>query len=84
MPELKEMLGAHAAPSRHATIRSNGSTPGEGPVKMKRLTLDIPEALHREIKKNAAHEGITMVEKLRALLMQHYGLTDMLKDSQRD
>lgn len=51
---------------------AGGTAPGSG--KMKRLTLDIPEALHREIKKNAAHEGVTMAEKLRALLLEHYGL----------
>ena len=42
------------------------------PVKMKRLTLDIPEPLHRGIKIAAAQEGVTMAEKLRALLMTHY------------
>jgi hypothetical protein len=46
---------------------------GKPAGRMKRLTLDIPEILHREIKKNAAHEGVTMVEKLRALLLKHYG-----------
>lgn len=43
-------------------------------AKIKRLTLDLSEELHRAIKINAADEGVTMVEKLRALLMQHYGL----------
>jgi predicted DNA binding CopG/RHH family protein len=42
---------------------------------MKRLTLDLPEPLHRAIKKNAADEGVTMAQKLRALLSQHYRLT---------
>ena len=40
---------------------------------MKRLTLDIPRDLHRAIKKDAAEEGVTMAEKLRALLVKHYG-----------
>ena len=35
---------------------------------MKRLTLDLPEVLHRVIKKNAAEEGVTMAQKLRAIL----------------
>jgi hypothetical protein len=43
---------------------------------MKRLTLDLPESLHRAIKRNAVDEGITMAEKLRALLMKHYRLTE--------
>jgi hypothetical protein len=42
--------------------------------KMKRLTLDLPEELHRVIKINAAQEGMTMAEKLRALLTDYYGL----------
>lgn len=52
----------------HMTLQASG--------RMKRLTLDIPEVLHREIKKNAAHEGVTMAEKLRALLLDHYGLAN--------
>lgn len=42
---------------------------------MKRLTLDIPEALHREIKMQAAKEGVTMAEQLRAILEQYYQRT---------
>jgi hypothetical protein len=38
---------------------------------MKRLTLDLPESLHRAIKKNAVEGGVTMAEKLRALLTEH-------------
>lgn len=43
-------------------------------AKMKRLTLDIPEELHRVIKIAAAQEGVTMAEKLRSLLAKHYGV----------
>ena len=42
------------------------------PEKMKRLTLDIPEPLHRAIKRKAVDEGVTMVELLRTLLEQHF------------
>jgi len=52
------------------------STSLQPPVRMKRLTLDLPEPLHREIKKNAAEEGVTMAQKLRALLREHYRVTD--------
>jgi predicted DNA binding CopG/RHH family protein len=45
---------------------------------MKRLTLDLPEPLHRAIKKNAAEEGVTMAEKLRVLLTKHYRITEEL------
>ena len=43
-------------------------------LKMKRLTLDIPEDLHRAIKLDAVQAGVTMVDMLRALLLKHYGL----------
>lgn len=46
---------------------------------IKRLTLDIPADLHRAIKLNALEEGVTMVEKLRSLLLEHYGLTDIIR-----
>ncbi|MGB3789344.1 MAG: hypothetical protein WA949_15140 [Phormidesmis sp.] len=45
----------------------------EGQDKMKRLTLDIPETLHRRIKGKAVMEGITMVNMLRELLEKNYG-----------
>ena len=41
--------------------------------KMKRLTLDLPEGLHRAIKRRAVEEGATMVEMLRKLLEEQYG-----------
>lgn len=44
----------------------------ETQLKMKRLTLDIPEELHRKIKGQAAIAGVTMVDMLRALLEEHY------------
>lgn len=43
------------------------------PEKIKRLTLDIPESLHKAIKLKATSEGVTMVELLRELLEEHYG-----------
>ena len=49
---------------------------GEGTIeqdKMKRLTLDIPETLHRRIKGKAVMEGVTMVNMLRKLLEETYG-----------
>lgn len=39
----------------------------------KRLTLDIPESLHRQIKGRAVMEGTTMVNMLRELLEKTYG-----------
>ena len=45
----------------------------EAPEKIKRLTLDIPESLHRAIKKKAVEDGETMADQLRSLLEKHYG-----------
>ena len=42
--------------------------------KMKRLTLDLPEGLHRAIKHRAVEEGVTMVEMLRTLLEEEYNI----------
>ena len=54
-----------------AATSDHGSAGG---TRTKRLTLDLPEALHRSIKVSAAQDGVTMAEKLRALLLKHYGL----------
>ena len=48
------------------------SSSGEAPEKIKRLTLDIPESLHRAIKKKAVEDGETMADQLRSLLEAHY------------
>jgi predicted DNA binding CopG/RHH family protein len=42
-------------------------------VKMKRLTLDISEDLHKAIKTRAVVEGVPMANMLRSLLEQNYG-----------
>lgn len=41
-------------------------------AKIKRLTLDISETLHKKIKVRAVMEGISMVEMLRELLETTY------------
>ncbi len=51
----------------------NSKSPSEeAPEKIKRLTLDIPESLHRAIKKKAVEDGETMADQLRSLLEEHY------------
>ena len=40
--------------------------------KMKRLTLDINEELHRAIKLKSVQEGVPMADLLRALLEENY------------
>ncbi len=40
---------------------------------MKRLTIDIPESLHRSIKAQCAMRGRKIVDEVRELLLQKYG-----------
>lgn len=41
-------------------------------VKMKRLTLDVSEELHRKIKSACANRGVKMADEIRALLETHF------------
>lgn len=41
-------------------------------VKMKRLTVDVTEDLHRRIKSDCAGRGLKMADEIRALLEQHF------------
>ena len=54
------------------TVDSSDNIPAEKD-KTKRLTLDIPEKLHRAIKGKAALEGKAMVDMLRDFLEEKYG-----------
>ena len=47
---------------------------GEGEVQvMKRLTIDIPERLHRTIKSQCALRGTKIADEVRELLLKKYG-----------
>jgi predicted HicB family RNase H-like nuclease len=54
------------------TVDSSDNIPSQKD-KTKRLTLDIPEKLHRAIKGKAALEGKAMVDMLRDFLEEKYG-----------
>lgn len=41
--------------------------------KMKRLTIDVPESLHRLIKAECAMRGTKIADEVRELLLQKYG-----------
>jgi len=58
-----------AAPSADAWI-SDRVTVSE---KMKRLTIDIPESLHKAIKMQTAERGTKIADEVRELLIQKYG-----------
>jgi len=59
-----------AQPSYEAKPSTN-ETPG-----VRRLTLDLPESLHRTIKHKAVEQGVTMAQMLRALLLKHYSVRE--------
>lgn len=57
-----------AAADAWVKSRSNGET-----EPMKRLTIDIPESLHRAIKAQCAMRGKKIADEVRELLTQKYG-----------
>lgn len=60
---------APAAADAWVKSRSNGSEPEP----MKRLTIDVPESLHRAIKAQCAMRGTKIADEVRELLLQKYG-----------
>ena len=42
-------------------------------TKQKRLTIDIPESLHRKIKVACAKRGVTMATEVRRMLEKRFG-----------
>ncbi len=60
---------ATAAADAWVESRSNGSEPEP----MKRLTIDIPESLHRAIKTQCASRGAKIADEVRELLLKKYG-----------
>lgn len=61
------------SPDPEAEAEAQGKAAKIEQSAMKRLTLDIPETLHRQIKGRAVMEGVTMVNMLRELLEENYG-----------
>ena len=59
---------APAAADAWVESRSN-----DEPEPMKRLTIDIPESLHRAIKMQCASRGAKIADEVRELLLKKYG-----------
>jgi hypothetical protein len=57
-------------PSADEWVEHRGN--GNGPEPMKRLTIDIPESLHRTIKAQCAMRGTKIADEVRELLLQKY------------
>lgn len=60
---------AQASADEWVESRSSGSEPEP----MKRLTIDIPESLHRAIKMQCASRGAKIADEVRDLLLKKYG-----------
>lgn len=59
---------APAAADAWVESRSNDET-----EPMKRLTIDVPESLHRTIKAQCAMRGTKIADEVRELLLQKFG-----------
>ncbi|CCF70666.1 hypothetical protein CAI18_23330 (plasmid) [Xanthomonas citri pv. punicae] len=53
-----------------AWVESRSSS--DEPEQMKRLTIDVPESLHRQIKTACAQRGTKIADEVRELLLQKY------------
>mgnify|MGYP001192660772 FL=1 len=60
-----------APPAADAWVESRSN--GDEPEPMKRLTIDVPESLHRSIKAQCAMRGTKIADEVRELLLQKYG-----------
>jgi hypothetical protein len=69
----KKQIQIPSKPRADEWVAQGRETTTTAEQKMKRLTLDLPEGLHRAIKRRAVEEGVTMVEMLRKLLEERYG-----------
>lgn len=47
--------------------------------KMKRLTIDVPESLHKLIKVACAERGTKIADELREILSEKYGISSVEK-----
>ena len=65
----KPSIKPAAAPTAEAWVKNREEAADEP---TKRLTLDIPESLHRAIKVSCAGRGTKMAEEIRVLLEAHY------------
>jgi hypothetical protein len=70
--KLSQSASSEAWVTDRAASASEASASG---VKMKRLTIDIPEHLHRKIKSDCANRGSKIADEVRELLLQKYGNT---------
>lgn len=77
MTTKKVQIGARPTSKADATLPTGDDwvatrSSGDVPERMKRLTIDVPESLHREIKAACAMRGTMIADEVRELLLQKY------------
>ena len=70
MSAKKVTIPPKKSPKKKEQWVNDGKSKSEGEIK--RLTLDLPEALHKNIKLRAVNEGTTMACLLRSILEEHF------------
>ena len=76
MSNKKVAIGAKPAakaPSADAWVNDRATGAAGEADPMKRLTIDIPESLHRKIKAQCAMRGTKIADEVRELLLNKYG-----------
>lgn len=61
------------APAADAWVETR-KAPDVPKEEMKRLTIDVPDSLHRAIKTQCAMRGTKIADEVRELLMQKYNI----------
>ena len=55
-----------------ALVPKKAAAEKSAPPKMKRLTIDIPDSLHRRVKSRCGQDGLRMADVIRDLLEQRF------------
>ena len=58
------------APEADAWVENRAASNEPEPIK--RLTIDVPESLHRRVKAQCAMRGTKIADEVRALLVEHF------------
>ena len=73
---MSKKISIGMKPTNKSTVNADAwveNRVSEESMKMKRLTIDIPEDLHRAIKTQCAMRGTKIADEIRILLLQKYG-----------
>lgn len=70
MKKIALGLKPTAKPTADAWVENRAAP--DAPEPMKRLTIDVPESLHRAIKAQCAMRGTKIADEVRELLIQKY------------